>query len=371
MKRSANRTTNHAHEHNASRPLPAQYYTSRDIFEEETDAIFSRTWQLACHTSSLSKPGDYITFDLLDESIIIMRSDDGAVRAFYNVCPHRAHRLLEGCGHIDLFIVCPYHAWCYDRSGALRRARNSQDIKDFELSSIHLTEVSSEVFCGFVFINLDPQAPAMKEIMPGVEEDMRRHVPRLDDLRPRHSKNEVIKANWKVAVENYSECYHCEVAHPVLAKTWYEVGAYEIDLRGQCMIHSTVTRDKMRNIPADLQVAEHFRAWVLFPYTAIQVFPGHLNVMRWIPIDENTHRFVEDWYVLSDELTAATLDDIKFRVDHTQAEDNAICENVQRGLRSRGYRTGPLFVDGTKKGTSEHGVLHHQSLVLAALTAER
>ncbi len=348
---------------------PASYYTSPEVFAQERERIFARSWQLACHVSQVAEPGDYCTLELLDEHLIVIRSDDGVVRAFFNVCAHRGHQLLQGAGRISKRIVCPYHAWSYDNSGALRHAKNCRNVPGFDVGSVRLSEVRVEEFASFVFVNLDPKAQPLRELMGELEDDMLRSAPRLVDLKLRHTMTQVLKANWKVAVENYCECYHCTTAHPTAMKAWYGVENYRVDVRGRYQIHSTTTRGEMASeVPAPLRVTKQYRAWIFFPYTALQVYPAHLNVMRWVPIDVGTTRYIEDWYVLGDELSDANRAAIEFRANFVQVEDTAICESVQVGLRSRGYRPGRLMIDGSGNGTSEHGVQHHQRMVLEAMS---
>mgnify|MGYP002625134524 FL=1 len=142
------------------------------------------------------------------------------VRAFFNVCAHRGHQLLQGAGRISKRIVCPYHAWSYDNSGALRHAKNCRNVPGFDVGSVRLSEVRVEEFASFVFVNLDPNAQPLCELMGELEDDMLRSAPRLGDLKLRHTTTQVLKANWKVAVENYCECYHCTTAHPTAMKAW-------------------------------------------------------------------------------------------------------------------------------------------------------
>ncbi len=158
------------------RSLEARYYTDPRVFEIEKTGVLSRTWQFACHASELENPGDYVAFDLADESLFSIRGRDGVIRTFYNVCQHRAHQLVSGAGSTRV-VVCPYHAWTYELTGRLRAAPNSKSVPGFDASRICLTEVRTEVFLGFVFVNLDPDAPAMDEWFPGVRDELEGFVP--------------------------------------------------------------------------------------------------------------------------------------------------------------------------------------------------
>ncbi|MEN8710523.1 MAG: Rieske (2Fe-2S) protein, partial [Paracoccaceae bacterium] len=138
------------------RSLDARYYTDPKVFELEKAGLLARTWQFACHASQLENPGDYVAFELCDESLFSIKGRDGTIRTFYNVCQHRAHQLVSGEGSTRV-VVCPYHAWTYELTGKLRAAPNSKSVPGFDASQVCLTEIRTEVFLGFVFVNLDPK----------------------------------------------------------------------------------------------------------------------------------------------------------------------------------------------------------------------
>ncbi|MCP5001431.1 MAG: Rieske (2Fe-2S) protein, partial [Hyphomicrobiales bacterium] len=137
------------------RTLDARYYTDPEVFRIEQDGLLARTWQFAGHVSQLQKPGDYFAFDVAGQSLFCVRDREGAIRAFYNVCQHRAHEVVRGEGQAGL-IVCPYHAWTYELTGALRSGPNIKAVPGFDRGEICLTSVNVEEFCGFLFVNLDP-----------------------------------------------------------------------------------------------------------------------------------------------------------------------------------------------------------------------
>ena len=202
--------------------MPSRYYTDPEVYEEEKRAIFARTWHYVGHLSRLANPGDYLTLEIADESVFVMRGEDGQLRGFFNVCRHRAHRLLEGAGN-SRTIVCPYHAWSYHSDGRLRHARLASRMCDFDSAAFRLPEVKVETMHGFVFVNLDPGAASIADSAPGMAADLAALVPRLAELEPVESfvfeseQGAEWNANWKVVVDNYLECYHCATAHPALA----------------------------------------------------------------------------------------------------------------------------------------------------------
>ena len=145
--------------------LAARYYTDPKLFEVETNGLLARSWQFACHCSQLAEVGDYACFEIAGESLFAVRGRDQKIRAYYNVCQHRAHQLLTGSGRTRV-IVCPYHAWTYELTGGLRAGPNINAVEGFDKSQICLTEVRCEEFLGFLFVNLDPDADDMDHWFP-------------------------------------------------------------------------------------------------------------------------------------------------------------------------------------------------------------
>ena len=137
------------------RSLEGKYYPSPEIFAAEQAGLLMRTWQFVGHASALEKSGDYFAFEMSGERLFCLRDKDGEVRTFYNVCQHRAHELVSGSGNASV-VVCPYHSWTYALNGQLRAGPNIRSVPDFPKSEICLTSVRTEVFHGFIFVNLDP-----------------------------------------------------------------------------------------------------------------------------------------------------------------------------------------------------------------------
>ena len=148
-----------------TRALEARYYTDPGVFEKEKAGLLARTWQFAGHVSQLAAPGDYFTFEIAGQNLFCVRGRDGDIRTFYNVCQHRAHEMVSGAGHAKL-LVCPYHSWTYELSGELRGGPNLTSVAGFDRKEICLTGVRTEVFLGFIFVNLDDDAKPMDEWFP-------------------------------------------------------------------------------------------------------------------------------------------------------------------------------------------------------------
>lgn len=351
--------------------LHARYYTDPAIFEEEKEKIFYRTWQCAGHIGELPDPGDFLVHTVIDEEVVVVRGDDETLRAFYNVCPHRAHRLLDGRGQCRATIVCPYHAWSFQLNGKLNRARRSDQVEGFDPSSIHLKQVRLEVFCGLIFINLDEEARPVAELVAHIEDDVRSFMPTIEAL---HFVGEVPihhDSNWKVSIENYNECYHCRVVHPTSFSGVAEVSTYKTRACGATIIHHGEAEqpgEQYNYDPAHSERGGEFAAWFIWPNLAITCYPGgYASVRQWLPHNHQETVYLYRWFSdgsIPDEDVMALLET---HSQTTGAEDAVLMGNIQRGLRSRGYQTGPLMVDANDAGEGEQGVAHLQSLLREAL----
>ena len=193
--------------------LEARYYTDPLVFRDELAGALARTWQFAGHVSQLARTGDYFAFEVAGENLFCIRDRDDEIRAYYNVCQHRAHELVKGCGNAKL-IVCPYHAWTYELTGELRAGPNINSVPGFDRHKICLAPVRVEEFCGFIFVNLDPGAKPMDDWFPNARAELTACVPDIERLAPLEWVKIPENCNWKVSVENYSECYHCALNHP-------------------------------------------------------------------------------------------------------------------------------------------------------------
>ncbi len=344
--------------------LSADNYTSADAFEREKQALFARTWHFAGHRSALKNPGDYFAFEIADQPFFCVLDRTNTIRAYFNVCQHRAHVLLEGTGNCKV-VVCPYHAWTYELTGELRGGPNLI-AADFDKSSVRLREVKVEDFLGFIFINMDPQAAPMDEWYPRVREELSEFVPHVAELEPLTwvSVNEV--CNWKVSTENYSECYHCARNHPAFASGVIKPETYDIQPQGYCLRHTTESQnlDDM-SYPIDLesnQRAGEYSSWFLWPLFSFQVYPGNvLNTYHWRPRSQNKVDVIRGWYTVGGEESDVIRGLARQDRETTVAEDIQLVESVQKGLESLGYDSGPLMIDANGGVQSEHSIAAMQA----------
>jgi phenylpropionate dioxygenase-like ring-hydroxylating dioxygenase large terminal subunit len=355
-----------------SRTLPGRYYWDPEIFEQERRRIFHRSWQYVGHVSMLPDPGSYIARDILDQGVFVLRDRAGELRAFFNVCQHRAHRLLEGEGKLSAFITCPYHAWAYDLAGALRSARGTEGLAGFERSDFGLVPVRLESFLGFLFVNLDGRATPFKTVAGPLEAEVAGFSPKAAELAVAYRQEYPLNANWKNSVENYSECFHCPISHRSLVEAALDYGSYRITVHEHHHSHRSRDKGPAQGYSARTDSAaktDEFGSWLLWPNWCLEVYPGgNLTVFHHVPVGpERTVQKVE-WYFPPHPLTAEEQGVIDF-VHGVRLEDIPICESVQRGLHSLGYRRGRFVVDPGRSEISEHAVHDFQAKVLRALAA--
>ncbi len=339
--------------------LEARYYTDPAIFAAENAGLLARTWQFACHVSALARPGDYTSFEIAGESLFAIRGRDGVIRAFYNVCQHRAHQLVKGSGHTRV-VVCPYHAWSYELTGQLRAGPNLNVVEGLDKSQICLAKVACEEFLGFLFVNLDPDARPMDTWFGDARRELAEWVPNWAALKPLEWVEIPENCNWKVSVENYSECYHCGLNHPTFATGVIKPETYDIQPQGHCLRHTTECQN-LAQMTYDIQSGfahqNEYSSWYLWPMFSFQVYPGNiLNTYHWRAIDADHVVVWRGWYSVdgqeSETLRGLAVQDRQTTV----AEDITLVESVQRGLKSRGYRPGPLVLDPQCGVNSEHSV---------------
>ena len=333
----------------------------------ETEQIFHKSWQFLCHEEKLREPGSYVATDIQGQSIVAVRDKEGALRAFYNVCKHRGHELVQGEGWTKL-IVCPYHAWTYNLSGSLNSARRSESLENFSIGDICLTQIQVEEFCHFIFVNLDPTATPLAEQSGELRQEVLKYAPDLDKLTFAHRLTYSIKANWKTVVDNFLECYHCPVAHKDFC-TLVEMDTYKVTTHGIYSSHmAKAGRSTNTAYGIDgAEVTDH-AVWYLWPNTALMRYPGRGNFMVWrfYPIGPEETYETFDFFFETATPNQAEIEAIKYIDEVLQPEDIALVESVQRGIQTPAFTQGRYLVDPERSGMSEHGLHHFHGLLLAA-----
>jgi phenylpropionate dioxygenase-like ring-hydroxylating dioxygenase large terminal subunit len=349
--------------------LPARLYTSAETLNDEAEAIFFRSWMYAGHVEDLAAVGSYVTRRILDQNIMIIRGKDHKLRAFYNVCSHRAHELVKGAGQTKV-IVCPYHAWSYHLDGRLRTARGSEKVDGFNGDEFCLKAVQVEEFGPLVFVNLDPGAPSLASQAGDMLAEMRSKIADFDRLTRVETRSWEIKANWKVIVDNFLECYHCKNAHPAFAQL-VDLDTYRSVTHGIYSTHlSKSGRPDNKAYGFSKDDASQIGAfWWLWPTFTLNVAPGPANmaVFYVLPLGPDRSLEVTEYFFLSKSVDADQAARLDYANNVLTIEDNDICEAVQRGLGSRGYSQGRFIVDRERTEISEHAVHHFHTLVAQAL----
>ncbi len=334
--------------------LPGRYFTDPAIFADELEKIFYNRWLCAGREEQLARPGAYFLCEIGRESIIVLRDRAGTVRAFYNVCRHRGTRLCEEHqGQLGGTIQCPYHAWTYTLDGQLTGAPSADSIEDFDKTAWPLHRVAVATWEGFIFINLSREPePFADAFAPVLERFSRFNLPALRAYR---RINYDLSCNWKLVVQNYSECYHCPLVHPALVKlsppTSGENDLYRGPFLGGYMdiVDSSESMTMSGRIcgvaVGDLPAEDHRRVYYysLFPNMLLSLHPDYVMYHMLWPKDPG-HVAVEcEWLVHPDTLTNPAYDPndgVEFW-HMTNKQDWHICEQSYRGIGSRSYTPGP------------------------------
>lgn len=328
--------------------LPAKYFTDPAVFARARARIFFRTWQFACHASQVQNAGDYFAFTVCGESLFVMRGRDAKLRAFYNVCRHRGHPLLEDGGGRCANIVCPYHAWSYELDGRLRMAPGANRVAGFDPRNIRLRAVKLEEFLGFVFINFDDDAPALDDSYPGVRAAALALCPDIESRKLAHAFSAREACNWLLAVENYNECYHCPTAHRSFTEGVIDPASYNIapfgDGGGKCLRHESKAAKSARAW-YDMSGSD-YASWYLWPAFSLQIYPGRVvNSYHWRPLTVDATEVHRAWYSNDGAVDDALQTVIDLDRETTFAEDVKLVSGVQLGVASRGFAPGPLMID--------------------------
>ena len=352
--------------------LQPAYYTNPEIFAQEKEKIFFRNWLYVGHQSQVAQNGDYFTRTVLEQNLFILRGRDGKLRGFYNVCPHRAHQLLMEESGSQKVIICPYHAWVFETDGSLRAARGLETAGK-EAKSLCISQFRVEVFCGFIFINFDSHAPAMAEVYPEAKRKIQQLVPDIEERAYAHHHSKTLHANWKIAVENYNECYHCPGVHSAFSSGVVSPATYRITPGTHTLFHTAQapppTKQAYAIDPSDEKMTQ-YASFYLWPTFSLQIYPGQVvNTFHWLPLGVEHTEVQRSWFFQSSQPTEEQWEIIELDRTTTFAEDLSIIDSVQQGLKNRGYRPGPLVLDpsGVATTSSENTVFVLKQWVLEAL----
>ncbi len=350
--------------------LPSFWYTDDKIAENEIERIFRRSWQFIGSSHQLRNIGDYVTAYIGNVPVVALRNQQG-IQAFVNVCRHRRHEVMKGCGNSKM-MQCRYHAWTYDLDGSLKAAPRSDREPNFDLSDFPLVSVKVESLGPFVFVNLDGDAKPIESLFGKVLDRIAQSGVNLETLELYDRSEWTGDANWKTMVENYLECYHCAVAHPGFsAAIDVEQDNYELTHTDWLFSQVGNVRDsakhtsksvKSYDVSGEIHQAQYHLLW---PNFSININPGfpNLSIDTWNPHGAGKARGTTEQYFAPgvDEKWARDLMEFNRQVGH---EDDVLTNSVQRGLLGGIPDTGRFLVN------SEHLVVGFQKLIVKSMICE-
>ena len=339
--------------------LPAHFYVDAAAMQRDQAAIFARGWHLLAHVSQLPGTGDHVVTRIGQLPVIAVRGEDGEIRAFHNVCRHRAGPLAQCDGRGAKALRCRYHGWTYGLDGQLRHAVEMGQAEGFDPASLRLPALDVRIWRGLVFASPDSVAtPVFEAWIEGIDARLGQDHP-LQNYGGHHHVAYEIACNWKVYVDNYLEGYHVPHIHPALNRL-LDYRSYRTEL---ARWHS-LQWSPLESEPGLYGDGEALYYW-LWPNTMLNILPGRLQTNRVVPLAADRCRVEFDTYYRDAPAvgdTARRDADIAFS-DEVQVEDIGICEDVQRGLASGSYIAGRL------NPLRESGVHHFHELLREAYRA--
>ena len=337
--------------------LPRDAYVGPEWYQSDVEQFFLPRWHYVGHISELAKAGDFIRFDFADYSVIVTKNRAGEVQALHNVCRHRGSRLVdEERGHCKRAFVCQYHGWSYGHDGELIGAPKMQG--DFDKTAYPLKRAAVDVWNGLVFVNLSSEVSAgVGELLAAA--DLGAY--QLENTRVAWDEKKLIKCNWKVLWENGLECYHCAINHPEVSKVvrverdgpiniTADVPVGDFDWTNDYpLVNKSLTIDgeyavkKMLGDPEDPPTKASYLSWHRGTLEVV-VLPDYVKITNYKPIDATTTESRVIGLVRSD-----AEEGVDFDMEHlrsvtrvTRAQDDDLCELIQRGLNSPAYEPGPF-----------------------------
>lgn len=334
--------------------LPQRYYTSPEWFQREMDAIHFDMWLGAGRTRQIPNAGDYFVRHVANSSVIIARDDEGSIRAFHNVCRHRGTLLCkENAGTFAGRIQCQYHAWTYKLDGTLAAAPHMEKVQGFCEADYPLNPVATAVWDGHIFINLSAHPGPFAGHLAGLDEKFRPW--RMEELQMAERRVYQVKANWKLIVQNYSECLHCPIVHPLLQKlSHYMSGDNEppqptylggrMDLRDgitSLTMDGTTNRCSLPGLGSDDRRRVYY--YCLLPNFFLNLHPDYMMTFTLWPRATNETEIICEWHFHPDEIRKPHFDpqDAVQFWDVTNKQDWDLSEMAQQGIGSKGYQPGP------------------------------
>jgi choline monooxygenase len=337
---------------------PSSWYSDPRILELEGRTVFSRSWQFVGRSDQVRKPGQYITFDIAGEPMLVVRGKDNALRGFFNVCRHHAAAVMSKSEGNAENLRCPYHGWTYDLTGALIHTPEFAGVANFDRSANGLVLVRVTEWQNWIFANLEPAGLSLTEFLG---DDLMKRVEAINVQRLNwfERRSYFLNCNWKVFVDNYLDGgYHVPHIHGGLSSV-LDNSKYKIETGERfCLQSSPIASGKGEAQTSDVRKGERAYYFWIYPNFMINVYKDVMDTNLVVPRGVDKTEVVFDYYFadVSEAAREKNLASIAVS-EQIQAEDVAICESVQRGLNSRSYDTGRLSV---RREAGEH--LFHKLL---------
>ena len=343
------------------RTLPGQYYTDPAIFAAEQEKVFESMWFCVARAGELARPGQFQTFEVGRESVLVSRGRDGAVRAFLNVCRHRGARLCtEAAGEVKRAFQCPYHAWTYGLDGKLVAAPNLTKMPDIDRVEYGLVNVHVREWLGYVWVNLADEPTSFEDDVVaactgrlGTPEAIERYG--IEGLEVGRRITYDVRANWKLIIENFMECYHCATIHPELTEVLpefadgyaaqYYVGhgaSFAEGVEG-FTIDGSAGLEKIPGVAEDQD--RRYYAITVKPQVFINLVPDHVIFHRMHPLAPDRTVIECDWLYLPHVVAEGK--DVSRSVElfhRVNKQDFDACERCQPAMNSRAYAKGGVLV---------------------------
>ncbi len=337
--------------------LPAWIYHSEEFHALEKERLFLPSWQVVCHASELESTGDYVAFEFFGQRGFVVRDASGELRAFHNVCAHRAHAVVSGeRGRCGKFLTCKYHGWTYHLDGRNRSVSAPDTFPKFDRAKFGLKPIELEVFMGMVFVRFRSGEPSVAERMEPHQAEFAHY--RMDQMLPLDELwTRELEIDWKNVVENYVEDYHFPIGHPGLSALMEPQYDREILPGGTMRLSHRMRKEPLKSWSAEryarlLPVIEHLpedmrRRWTyigLFPNVYFDIYPEWLDFFQVLPLGPGRTLIRARSYGFPDErreMKAARFLCARLNA-RVQAEDELLTRSVQRGLESGAYTRGIL-----------------------------
>jgi choline monooxygenase len=343
-----------------ARTIPAAWYFDPELAALERQSAFGNSWQVAGRASLVAEPGTYLTCDIAGEPVVVVRDGDGVLRAFANVCRHRAAPVMtEPCGKASR-LRCRYHGWTYDLAGRLRGTPEFDGVADFCREDQGLPELAVATWGPYVWVHIEKPTTTLDQALAPLPAEA---AGRLESLHFAEQRVYDIACNWKVYVDNYLDGgYHINTVHPGLAGV-LDYSRYRTETYSQASVQRSPLRPPE---PGDdvgaVRTGAEAQYWWVFPNFMVNLYDGVMDTNLVLPLGTDRCRVVFDFFFadIQSESAQRFIRDSIAVADQVQQEDLGICQEVQQGLRSRSFDTGRFSVRREIAGYHFHQLLARQ-----------